>query len=270
MWKKPEYNNIIKFGAISFLLWSFISVFRLFPLNYEFVYAIIIISIIYIIVESLVLSRLNHYLIWIGVLITYTIFTAFFFYTSRTIFLFISYLSFGFLFPKLCEIRGDKSVKKEQAGFDAASVAFGFGLSVLGVYCGVALDPFYSMLLLFIGAFLGSIIFIHQRNIELVVIAQKVGKKKNSLLIFLSILAIGEVFFLCITIFMNPSVLCYYTGINYNYLLIYVLISFAIAGIFGISFREIISYFKNKIYLLFIFFNALGLTGFVLMLFVQG
>ena len=69
---------------------------------------------------------------------------------------------------------------------------------------------------------------------------------------------------------MNPSVLCYYTGINYNYLLIYVLISFAIAGIFGISFREIISYFKNKIYLLFIFFNALGLTGFVLMLFVQG
>lgn len=268
-WENAELSDIIKIGAIGVLLWSFISLFRLFPINYDIIIPIATITLVYWVVEVAILFRFDHYLITLPALFVYAIFSGLFFFTGQTSYLYVSYVSFGIIFPRICRVRGEPQENKEQAGFQAAGFALGFGLSLIGITSGVMISNLYSFLILLVGVFLGGFFIIGRRKGVEKEIRSEAGIIKKGLVYLLGCVAIGEVIFLGITVYTNPALLCYYTGLDYEYTLILVMISFALAGILCIFFNKLIAHFENRIYLIFILLNVLGLVGFLLMLVVQ-
>ena len=268
-WKNAELNNAIKVGAIGFLLWSFISLFRLFPLNLDIIIPIAIITIVYWLVEVGIIIHFDHYLIILATIIVYTIFSALFFFIGQIDYLYVSYVAFGMLLPKLTRIKGEPEENKKQSGFHAAGIALGFSLSIIGFTSGLTISSLNSFIVLLVGAVLGCYVIISSR--EDVKRELHFDKRiiKKGFVYFLGSLAIGMAIFLGISVYINPVPISYFTGLDYEYILILVMISFALAGIVCVFFEKLIARFENRIVLIFILLNCLGLVGFLLILFVQ-
>ena len=267
--KKTEFNDIIKVGAIGFLLWSFIALFRLFPLDVNIIIPIAIITIVYWLVEIGLILHFDHYMITLAVIIVYFSFSALFFFIRQLEYLYVSYVAFGILLPKLTHIRGESGENKKQSGFYAAGLALGFSLSIIGFTSGMMISNQNSFIVLLVGAVLGSyVIFSSREDVKREVHFDKRIIKKGLVYFFASI-AIGEAIFLGISVYTNPALLSYFTGLDYEYILILVMISFALAGIVCVFFEKIFVRYKNRIVILFILLNCLGSLGFLLILFVQ-
>jgi len=267
--QKAELRDIIKVGAIGFLLWSFISVFRLFPLNLDIIIPIAIITLVYWLVEVGILFHFDHYLILLAAIVVYTIFSALFFFIGETYYLYVSYVAFGILLPKLTHIKGEPGENKKQSGFHAAGFALGFSLSIIGITSGMMISSLNSFIVLLVGAFLGSYVIISSREAVKRKVHSDKGIIRKGFVYFFGSMAIGQAFFLGITLYINPALFSYFTGLDYEYILILVMISFALAGIVCVFFEKLIARFENRIVLIFILLNCLGLVGFLLILFVQ-
>ena len=162
--QKSELRDIIKVGAIGFLLWSFIALFRSFPLDFSIIIPIAVITIVYWLVEMGILLHFDHYLILLGTIIVYTIFSALFIFIGQIDYLYVSYVAFGMLLPKLTHIKGEPDEKKKQSGFHAAGIVLGFSLSIIGFTSGMMISSLNSFIVLFVGAVLGSYVFISGRE----------------------------------------------------------------------------------------------------------
>ena len=80
---KSELNEIIKVGAIGLLLWSFLTLFRLFPLDLTIIIPILIITLIYWLVEIVLIYHFDHFIISLTTIIVYTIFSALFLFIGQ-------------------------------------------------------------------------------------------------------------------------------------------------------------------------------------------
>ncbi len=266
---KTEINDIIKVGAIGLLLWSFIALFRSFPLDFIIIIPLAISTIVYWLVEMGFLLHFEHYLIQLATIIVYAIFSALFLFIGEINYLYVSYITFGMLLPKLTHIKGEPDEKKKQSGFHAAGIVLGFSLSIIGFTSGMMISSLNSFIVLLVGAVLGSYVFISGREKRKIKIHIDKGIIRKGLVYFVSSIAIGMALFLGITVYTYPAVLSSFTGLDYEYILVLVMISFALAGIICVSFEKILARSENQTLLLFILLNCLGLVGFLLLLVFQ-
>ncbi len=267
--EKIKLRDIIKVGAIGFLFWSFITSFRLIPLDLYIIIPFIVIALAYWLVEIGLILHFDHYLISLTTIIVYTIFSALFFFTGQIIYLFVSYVAFGILIPKITHINGEVEENKKLAGYHAAAFALGFSLSIIGFISGWMSSTLNSFLVLLVGAVLGSYVIICSRNDVKREVHSEKGIIKKGLVYFFASLAIGQTIFLGISVYTNSAPLSYFTGLNYEYILILVMISFALAGIVCVFFEKLLARFENRIILIFVLLNSLGLVGFLLIMFIQ-
>ncbi|MHA1264844.1 MAG: hypothetical protein ACTSRS_06365 [Candidatus Helarchaeota archaeon] len=261
-------NNLISFGAIGILLWSFMGIFRLFPLSFEFAFTFAIYTGILFLLDIIFSILLPaREVIWLG-LILYAIFGSLFFFTSEIQYLLNSYIGFGFLFPRLCQIQHGTPINKKSAGVHAAAFAFGFCLSTIGYYWGVMVNPENATFILIGGVILGTLASFERKEEER---GPRISRKliRKSLGFILGIIIMGVVLFFGITIYSNPAFLCYYTGISYDLTFIVVIISFMAAGILCVLFYFLTERLETKFYWMVLTIGLFGLGGFLLLQFIQ-
>ncbi len=267
--KTAELNEIMKVGAIAVLFWSFISLFRSFPLDLNIIIPIATITLVYWVVEIGLIFLFDHYLVPLAAIVIYALFSTLFLFTGGTIYLYVGYVSFGMVLPKITRLKGGLQENRRGAGFQAAGFALGFSLSILGFSSGMMISSLNSFIVLLVGAFLGIYVIINRRQEVKRKVHSDKGIIRKGFVYFFGSLAIGMAMFMGIAVYLNSAVLSYFTGLDYEYILICVMVSFAIAGIVCVFFEKLTARFENRILLLFILLNGLGLLGFALLLFVQ-